>query len=77
MVSGINSMMGMKGIEGYLLVIARMDGRGEYPAETAARLAGCHLACDRPKHTLQHPSYPSLPVQPTTSRLPHVCLACS
>ena len=36
MVPGINPMMGMKGIEGYLLVIARMDGRGEYPAETAA-----------------------------------------
>ena len=28
--SGINPMMGMKGIEGYVLVIARVDGR-EYP----------------------------------------------
>ena len=27
MVCGINPVMGMKGIEGYLLVIARVDGR--------------------------------------------------
>ena len=36
MVPGINPMMGMKGIEGYLLVIARVDGRGSLLRRPAA-----------------------------------------
>ena len=52
-----------EGIDGYVLVIARVDGRGD-TLLSRRQLAGCHLARDRPKHTLQSPSSPSFPFNP-------------